>query len=86
MMGITLKRCASCVLRLRMGGADRVPPGPAGRGPFDKSDSFVLPDGRLYQPGDACSDDIYGIDTYLYLYVSNISSACGGMWGVGFWA
>ena len=44
---------------LRMGG-DKLPPGPEGRGPFDASDTFVLPDGRSYTPGDACTDDIYG--------------------------
>jgi hypothetical protein len=41
-------------------GADRQAPGPQGRGPFDANDAFVLPDGRKYVPGDACSDDIYG--------------------------
>jgi hypothetical protein len=44
---------------LRMG-ADRQAPGPQGRGPFTPDDAFVLPDGRKYVPGDACSDDIYG--------------------------
>ena len=43
-----------------MGGADRIPDGPEGRGPFDAKDSFVLPDGRVYTPGDACTDGIYG--------------------------
>ena len=41
-------------------GGDKLPPGPEGRGPFDASDTFVLPDGRSYTPGDACTDDIYG--------------------------
>ena len=41
-------------------GADRQAPGPQGRGPFTPDDAFVLPDGRKYVPGDACSDDIYG--------------------------
>lgn len=43
-----------------MGGADPTPPGPEGRGPFDQNDAFVLPDGRVYVPGDACTDDLYG--------------------------
>ena len=50
-----------CVCSLRMGGADPVPPGPEGRGPFDEKDSFVLPDGRVYVPGDGCTDALYGI-------------------------
>ncbi|EKX45022.1 hypothetical protein GUITHDRAFT_152827 [Guillardia theta CCMP2712] len=45
---------------VRMAGADRMPPGPKGRGPFGPEDTFVLPDGRSYTPGDACTDDIYG--------------------------
>eukprot|EP00291_Cryptomonas_curvata_P026527 CAMPEP_0172158962 /NCGR_PEP_ID=MMETSP1050-20130122/4682_1 /TAXON_ID=233186 /ORGANISM="Cryptomonas curvata, Strain CCAP979/52" /LENGTH=82 /DNA_ID=CAMNT_0012828449 /DNA_START=157 /DNA_END=405 /DNA_ORIENTATION=- len=43
-----------------MGGADRIPPGPKGRGPFTEEDKFKLPDGRVYVPGDAASDTLYG--------------------------
>jgi hypothetical protein len=43
-----------------MGGADRIPPGPKGRGPFSEEDKFKLPDGRVYVPGDAATDSIYG--------------------------
>jgi len=46
---------------LRMGGADATPPGPEGRGPFDEKDAFVLPDGRVYVPGDGCTDALYGM-------------------------
>lgn len=52
--------CLLSLVSLRMGGADRIPDGPEGRGPFDARDSFVLPDGRVYTPGDACTDGIYG--------------------------
>ena len=40
-------------------GGDALPPGPEGRGPFDANDSFVLPDGRVYQPGDGPTDALY---------------------------
>ena len=43
-----------------MGGADRIPPGPKGRGPFTPEDKFKLPDGRVYIPGDPASDVLYG--------------------------
>lgn len=43
-----------------MGGADRIPPGPKGRGPFTEEDKFKLPDGRVYVPGDAATDGLYG--------------------------
>jgi hypothetical protein len=43
-----------------MGGADRIPPGPKGRGPFTEEDKFKLPDGRVYVPGDAASESLYG--------------------------
>ena len=58
-MGLRQRTAVSRVGGLRMGG-DKLPPGPEGRGPFDASDTFVLPDGRSYTPGDACTDDIYG--------------------------
>ncbi len=43
-----------------MGGADRIPPGPKGRGPFTEEDKFKLPDGRVYVPGDPASEGLYG--------------------------
>mmetsp|Transcript_40673 Transcript_40673/g.63518 ORF Transcript_40673/g.63518 Transcript_40673/m.63518 type:complete len:122 (+) Transcript_40673:41-406(+) len=49
----------SAITSLRMG-AERDAPGPQGRGPFGPEDTFVLPDGREYQPGDAATDDLYG--------------------------
>ena len=55
-----------------MGGADRIPAGPEGRGPFDQNDAFVLPDGRVYVPGDACTDDLYGV------HFSFSGESCGG--------
>ncbi len=48
-----------------MGGADRIPPGPKGRGPFTEEDKFKLPDGRVYVPGDAASDSLYGLFAFV---------------------
>lgn len=54
-----LARLGLLMCSLRMGG-DALPPGPEGRGPFDANDAFVLPDGRVYQPGDGPTDALYG--------------------------
>jgi hypothetical protein len=53
------------VFSIVMGGADRIPPGPKGRGPFSEEDKFKLPDGRVYVPGDPASDVLYGASSML---------------------
>eukprot|EP00277_Geminigera_cryophila_P015969 CAMPEP_0179457174 /NCGR_PEP_ID=MMETSP0799-20121207/41022_1 /TAXON_ID=46947 /ORGANISM="Geminigera cryophila, Strain CCMP2564" /LENGTH=98 /DNA_ID=CAMNT_0021257757 /DNA_START=86 /DNA_END=382 /DNA_ORIENTATION=- len=57
-MGLRQRAATSKVSGLRMGG-DRLPDGPAGRGAFTKDDTFILPDGRAYQPGDTITDQVY---------------------------
>ena len=49
---VTLTPGPGCSLQM---GGDKIPDGPAGRGPFDANDSFVLPDGAslprlIHQP------------------------------------